>query len=129
MNEIMIALIGALGVIIGAVLSYHFTIRQQVKEQQRQYYIQYIESIMNLHRNVHDINTKVAYEKARVDLLMLGSPKLISKMNEYEKKLIGVHDTLNPIDKAEFEIILQARKDLRLNNRKFPEDLYLFTIK
>lgn len=129
MNEIMIAVIGALGVIIGAVLSYHFTIRQQVKEQQRQYYIQYIESIMNLHRNVHDINTKVAYEKARVDLLMFGSPKLISKMNEYEKKLIGVHDTLNPIDKAEFEIILQARKDLRLNNRKFPEDLYLFTIK
>lgn len=129
MNEIMIALIGALGVIIGAVLSYHFTIRQQVKEQQRQYYIQYIESIMNLHRNVHDINTKVAYEKARVDLLMLGSPKLISKMNEYEKRLIGVHDTLNPIDKAEFEIILQARKDLRLNNREFPKDLYLFTIK
>ena len=129
MNEIMIAVIGALGVIIGAVLSYHFTIRQQVKEQQRQYYIQYIESIMNLHRNVHDINTKVAYEKARVDLLMLGSPKLISKMNEYEKKLIGVHDTLNPIDKAEFEIILQARKDLRLNNREFPKDLYLFTIK
>ena len=123
MNEIMIALIGALGVIIGAVLSYHFTIRQQVKEQQRQYYIQYIESIMNLHRNVHDINTKVAYEKARVDLLMLGSPKLISKMNEYEKRLIGVHDTLNPIDKAEFEIILQARKDLRLNNREFPKDL------
>ena len=129
MNEIMIALIGALGVIIGAVLSYHFTIRQQVKEQQRQYYIQYIESIMNLHRNVHDINTKVAYEKARVDLLMFGSPKLISKMNEYEKRLIGVHDTLNPIDKAEFEIILQARKDLRLNNREFPKDLYLFTIK
>ena len=129
MNEIMIAVIGALGVIIGAVLSYHFTIRQQVKEQQRQYYIQYIESIMNLHRNVHDINTKVAYEKARVDLLMLGSPKLISKMNEYEKRLIGVHDTLNPIDKAEFEIILQARKDLRLNNREFPKDLYLFTIK
>lgn len=129
MNEIMIALIGALGVIIGAILSYHFTIRQQVKEQQRQYYIQYIESIMNLHRNVHDINTKVAYEKARVDLLMLGSPKLISKMNEYEKRLIGVHDTLNPIDKAEFEIILQARKDLRLNNREFPKDLYLFTIK
>lgn len=129
MNEIMIALIGALGVIIGAVLSYHFTIRQQVKEQQRQYYIQYIESIMNLHRNVHDINTKVAYEKARVDLLMLGSPKLISKMNEYEKRLIGAHDTLNPIDKAEFEIILQARKDLRLNNREFPKDLYLFTIK
>lgn len=129
MNEIMIALIGAFGVIIGAVLSYHFTIRQQVKEQQRQYYIQYIESIMNLHRNANDFNTKVAYEKARVDLLMLGSPKLISKMNEYEKKLIGVHDTLNPIDKAEFEIILQARKDLHLNNRKFPEDLYLFTIK
>lgn len=129
MNEIMIAVIGAFGVIIGAVLSYHFTIRQQVKEQQRQYYIQYIESIMNLHRNANDFKTKVAYEKARVDLLMLGSPKLISKMNEYEKKLIGVHDTLNPIDKAEFEIILQARKDLRLNNRKFPEDLYLFTIK
>lgn len=129
MNEIMIAVIGAFGVIIGAVLSYHFTIRQQVKEQQRQYYIQYIESIMNLHRNINDFNTKVAYEKARVDLLMLGSPKLISKMNEYEKKLIGVHDTLTPIDKAEFEIILQARKDLRLNNRKFPEDLYLFTIK
>jgi hypothetical protein len=119
--ELYVSIVGAfvaiLVSVIGAILSYKYSINLQTRKLKEEHYIVFFESLHNL-AATNSKEATIQYTFARDKLFLVASELVVKKLLEYEKNYVGKISTEH--DKGLTELIKAIRKDLKLKNKGLP---------